>query len=130
MPDLEIIGVSEATLALLRDRASARSQPLEEYLRELLEREARTMVREQAARTPHGAERAKAALARLRRMADEGLLDFDRMVDLNKSVDDGLLRYAMKVLDVDSRTEAINRALEEAVVARGAEQYRVTDQEA
>lgn len=63
-------------------------------------------------------------------MADEGLLDFDRMVDLNKSVDDGLLRYAMKVLDVDSRTEAINRALEEAVVARGAEQYRVTDQEA
>jgi hypothetical protein len=62
-------------------------------------------------------------------MADEGLFDFDRAVDLNKSVDDGLLRYAMEVLDTDSRTEAITRALHETVAAHGAEQYRVTDQE-
>ena len=128
MPDLEIPSVSEATLAILRDRASARGQSLEDYLRELLEREARAITLEQSARTPHDPERAKAAWERMRRMADEGLFDFDRMVDLNKSVDDGLLRYAMKVLDIDSRTDAITRALHEAIEAHGAEQYRITGQ--
>ncbi|MDN3241190.1 TetR/AcrR family transcriptional regulator [Glycomyces tritici] len=80
-------------------------------------------------RTPAEEERARAARANLRRTADEGLFDFDRAVDLDKSVDDGLLRYAMEVLDVDSRTDAITRSLHEAVEAREAEPYRVTDKE-
>lgn len=129
MPDLAITGVSEATLTILRVRAAARDQTLESYLQDLLEREARSGDFTIAARTPHDPERAKAAWANLRRMADEGLFDFDRAVDLNKSVDDGLLRYAMKVLDTDSRTDAITRALHEAVAARGAEEYSASEQQ-
>ncbi|WP_157974834.1 type II toxin-antitoxin system VapB family antitoxin [Glycomyces dulcitolivorans] len=64
-------------------------------------------------------ERARKALKELQRMAAEGLFDFDLMVDLNKSVDEGLLQQAMRVLEVDTRTEAINRALRIAVDAAG-----------
>jgi Arc/MetJ family transcription regulator len=51
-------------------------------------------------------------------MADEGAFDFDRVVDLNKSVDETLLQEAMQSLGVDSRTEAINRSLRIAVETR------------
>lgn len=82
-------------------------------------------------RAPAEQERARAAWANLRRMADEeGLFDFDRAIDLNKSVDDGLLRYAMEVLDTDSRADTITRALHETVAAHGAEPYRATNPEA
>jgi len=48
-------------------------------------------------------------------MADEGVFDFDRMVDLNKSVDEALLQVAMQALGVATRTEAINRSLRIAI---------------
>jgi Arc/MetJ family transcription regulator len=48
-------------------------------------------------------------------MADEGAFEFDRIVDLNKSVDEALLQEAMRALSVDTRTEAINRSLRIAI---------------
>ncbi|SDD49056.1 hypothetical protein SAMN05216270_104227 [Glycomyces harbinensis] len=62
-------------------------------------------------------EQARAAWENLRRMADEGLFDFDRMADLNKSVDEALLQEAMRELGVDTRTEATNRSLRIAIAA-------------
>lgn len=52
-------------------------------------------------------------------MRKEGLFDLDRIVDLNKSIDETLLQQAMKVLKVDTRTEAINRALRIAIETAG-----------
>jgi Arc/MetJ family transcription regulator len=60
-------------------------------------------------------ERSKAAWDRLRQMYEEGLLDLDRIVDLNESVDEALLQEAMRALGVDARTEAINRSLRIAI---------------
>jgi Arc/MetJ family transcription regulator len=64
-------------------------------------------------------ERARKALEELQRMAAEGVLDLDRIVDLNKSVDEDLLQQAMRALKVDTRTEAINRSLRIALDAAG-----------
>lgn len=64
-------------------------------------------------------EKARAAWENLRRMADEGAFDFDRIIGLDKSVDEALLQEAMEVLGVDTRAEAINRSLRIAIEASG-----------
>lgn len=82
------------------------------HLPKLTDEERSAVFSEASCTTP---EQRRAEWEDLRRMADEGLIDFDRATDLNKSVDEGLLQEAMKALRVDTRTEAINQALRIAI---------------